>query len=257
MIEKLKKILRPVKRRVRLQLHRGDNYYCPICAYSSKDFSPIGVDTPVNKEKRVIGAGRRNAGCWKCNANDKTRLLYTYLIKKAKILEQNKKIKILHFAPESHLSKLFIDSGFINYTCGDLFEEGYHYPDYVNNIDVLNIPYKDDYFDLILCNHVLEHIPKDIEAMMELFRVLKNGGKAILQFPISKTLTETLEDFSVVDPSEREKVFGQWDHVRIYGQDYTKRLESAGFSVKRVNIYQEFPKYGLSKDEDIFLCTKG
>ena len=123
-------------------------------------------------------------------------------------------------------------------------------------MDVLNIPYNDDYFDLILCNHVLEHVPKDIEAMMELFRVLKKGGKAILQVPISKMLTETLEDFSVVDPCEREKVFGQWDHVRIYGQDYTKRLESVGFFVKRVNICQEFPKYGLSKDEDIFLCTK-
>ena len=123
-------------------------------------------------------------------------------------------------------------------------------------MDVFNIPYKDDYFDLILCNHVLEHVPKDIEAMMERFRVLKKGGKAILQVPISKTLTETLEDFSVVDPSERGKVFGQCDHVRIYGQDYTKRLEFAGFFVKRVNIYQEFPKYGILKDEDIFLCTK-
>ena len=86
-----------------MQLHRGDKYYSVICGYWSKDFFPIGLNTPANKEKRVTGGGRRNAGCWKCNVTDRERLLYAYLIKKAKILEQDKKIKILHFAPESHL----------------------------------------------------------------------------------------------------------------------------------------------------------
>ena len=123
-------------------------------------------------------------------------------------------------------------------------------------IDVLNIPFDPNYFDLIICNHVLEHIQNDIDAMKELFRVLKLNGKAILQVPISKNSEKTFEDFSVTDPKERENIFGQFDHVRIYGQDYTKRLESVGFSVECINISKEFSKYGLAIDEDIFIVTK-
>jgi ubiquinone/menaquinone biosynthesis C-methylase UbiE len=102
----------------------------------------------------------------------------------------------------------------------------------------------------------LEHIPTDIVAMKELRRVLKNGGQAILQVPISNNSSTTLEDFSITDPQKREVVFGQFDHVRIYGQDYVNRLQESGFKVKRVNLYKEYMKYGLNKDEDIFICEK-
>lgn len=108
----------------------------------------------------------------------------------------------------------------------------------------------------MVCNHLHEHVPADIDSMKELYRVLKPSGKAILQVPISKNLDKTFEDFSVTDPEEREIVFGQFDHVRIYGQDYTDRLSSVGFKVERINISREYEKYGLSMDEDIFIGKK-
>ncbi|MGV6861388.1 MAG: class I SAM-dependent methyltransferase [Putridiphycobacter sp.] len=172
------------------------------------------------------------------------------------LFNQPKDIKILHLAPERNISRILHNHGFKNYVCGDLFTEGYSYPDYVQNMNVLNIPFGDNHFDLIICNHLLEHVPNDLDAMKELFRVLKPNGKAILQVPISKNSEKTFEDFSITDPKEREIVFGQFDHVRIYGQDYPERLESIGFSVKRVNITGEYPKFGLASDEDIFIGYK-
>ncbi len=145
---------------------------------------------------------------------------------------------------------------FNEYICGDLFVNGYNYPENVRNINILNIPYHNDCFDLIICNHVLEHIPDDLKAMKELRRVLKVGGIAILQVPISNNSEETFEDLSVEDPKIREFLFGQSDHVRIYGQDYIKRLQKCEFKVDRINISEEFKIYGLIKNEDIFVCTK-
>jgi ubiquinone/menaquinone biosynthesis C-methylase UbiE len=123
-------------------------------------------------------------------------------------------------------------------------------------MSVLNIPFEDNYFDLIICNHVLEHIPNDIDAMKEIYRVLKKGGEAILQVPISKNSEITFENFSITEPKEREIVFGQFDHVRIYGQDYPTRLEKSGFKPQRINISKKYEKYGLNLDEDLFIGRK-
>jgi len=245
-----------VKQQIKLALHSGNNYQCPICGYKSKDLYPIGINVPILEEKQVVGAGLRNGGCYKCNSSDRERLIYTYLVNKIGLLNQPKNIRILHLAPEKNLSRILNNHGFKNYVCGDLFTEGYTYPEYVQNMNVLNIPLENNYFDLIICNHLLEHVPNDIDAMKELFRVLKHNGKAILQVPISKNSKKTFEDFSVTDPKDREIVFGQFDHLRIYGQDYIDRLTSVGFIVERTNISQEFPKYGLAKDEDIFIANK-
>ena len=117
-------------------------------------------------------------------------------------------------------------------------------------------PFDDDTFDLILCSHVLEHVVEDDVAIRELVRVVKPGGTAILQVPISKNSAETFEDFSVVGPEEREQTFGQFDHVRIYGQDYDDRLRKGGFTVDRVNLSQQYVKYGVNPDEDLFVCSK-
>jgi ubiquinone/menaquinone biosynthesis C-methylase UbiE len=124
-------------------------------------------------------------------------------------------------------------------------------------MDLTNIDRESNYFDLIICNHVLEHILDDRKAMRELFRVLKPGGKAILQVPLSMTLNETFEDFSITDPAERICIFGQRDHCRIYGQDYGQRLEEAGFSFRPVKILSSmYCKYGLDAREDVLLAEK-
>jgi SAM-dependent methyltransferase len=128
-------------------------------------------------------------------------------------------------------------------------------------VDIMNIPYKDDSFDVILCSHVLEHVANDQKAMRELFRVLIPGGWAILQSPVDRQRDETFEDPNVTSPQDRLRLFGQSNHVRVYGRDYKDRLEKAGFSVKidgyvRSLSADEINVHGLLEDEDIYLCTK-
>lgn len=244
-----------IENKLKLLYHSGSNYYCPYCGYSSRDMEIVGHDLNVLKEKHVIGGGRRAAGCYKCKSRDRERLLYAFIIKELK-LPDTKNINILHIAPEPKLSKVLLSQNFKEYICGDLFTEGYHYADHVKNINVLDIPYEDNHFDFVICNHVLEHIPEDDKAMKELRRVLKPGGKAILQVPISKNNEHTHEDFTISDPQKRRELFGQFDHVRIYGQDYVNRLENSGFHVNRINISDKYRNFGVNPEEDIFFCEK-
>ncbi len=231
----------------------GRKYTCPFCHYSSRDLKPIGIDVPVLQDKQVVGGGKRFGGCYKCGSYDRERLVYAFLKEKMKIFDNGNEKSILHIAPEHNLSKILLEFGFREYICCDLFAPGYTYPKHVLNINILNIPYSDHTFDLVICNHVLEHIPADMRAMKELKRVLKPGGSAILQVPISKNSLVTYEDFSVTEPKQRVTVFGQSDHIRIYGQDYVNRLEESGFKVNRINISREFIHYGLNPDEDLFI----
>jgi SAM-dependent methyltransferase len=127
-------------------------------------------------------------------------------------------------------------------------------------VNIANLAYKDNSFDVILCNHVLEHVEDDRKAMRELFRVLIPGGWAILNSPIDPERAETFEDSSITAPEDRERAFGQRDHVRLYGRDYKERLEKAGFIVRVDSYVDELDidfvrKYGI-KAEQIFFCTK-
>jgi SAM-dependent methyltransferase len=248
-------IPKSVKKYIKLKLHQGDKYICPFCNYKSKDFYPIGDDFKVNVEKQIVGAGRRNAGCFNCGSTDRERLIYLYLRDVVSLFNQ-KELSILHLAPEKNLSQTILEHGFKEYVCGDLFTEGYSYPEHVVNMNVLNIPYGENHFDLVICNHLLEHVENDSEAMSQILRVLKPGGKAILQVPISKILEYTFEDFTINTNAEREQHFGQFNHVRIYGQDYLKRLENVSFQVERVNISEKYQQNGVNIDEDIFIAHK-
>lgn len=253
----IKKIIpKSLREQYRLWKHKGDKYTCPICDYSSDSFFKLGHNVDVLVKNNVVGAGIRAAGCHKCRSNDRARILYVFLRDKTDFLKNPEKYRILHIAPEKHLTKKMLEYPFKEYVCGDLFTPGYNYPEHVVNMNVLDIPFEDNRFDLVICNHVLEHVEPDLDAMKEIRRVLKNGGKAILQVPLSLTMEETFEDSSVTDPDQRELVFGQYDHVRIYGQDYYTRLEQSGFIVEKINISKEYPNYGLNPKEDITYCTK-
>jgi len=128
-------------------------------------------------------------------------------------------------------------------------------------VDITSIPFGECTFDAILCNHVLEHIPDDRLAMSELYRVLKVGGWGVFQVPIDYARETTYEDSSITDPVEREKAFGQNDHVRWYGRDFPDRLESAGFTVSEDNFVMTLSKsdrtrYSVMETELIYYCTR-
>ena len=215
----------------------------------------MGYTFPVLTERQVIGGGRRPSACYQCGSADRERLVYLYLRDHGGLADAASK-RVLHIAPEKRLSAALLDQGFAEYVRGDLHMEGYKYPPEVQNIDATDIPFDDDSFDLVICNHVLEHIPTDDVAMKELCRVLRPGGTAILQVPISASTAETFEDPSVTDPKQREVVFGQFDHVRIYGQDYADRLKAAGFTVAPVNVSSDYAEFGVNPQEDLYACTK-
>lgn len=245
-----------IKLFIKSYIHRGQNHHCAICNNNIKEFRYIGRNSPVNKEKKIIGAGVRKAGCPVCGSRDRDRLLFDYLVNEFRLFEKPKNLKILHIAPELLISKAIRKNGFKNYICGDLFTEGYKYPKYVQEMNVLNIPYDKDYFDLVLCNHVLEHVPDDDQAFSEIYRVLKPNAQAIIQVPISETLQTTFEDESLNTPDLREKYFGQRDHVRIYGQDFWEKLNKAGFNVEKKFCLKDSINKGINSKEPITIAHK-
>ena len=142
-------------------------------------------------------------------------MAYWYITKKSNILNSSKNIRLLHIAPEKNLQKMLKSFSHIKYISGDLNPS----MDCDIRLDITDMNFEDNFFDVIICNHVLEHIKDDQKAMGELFIVLKPEGITILQVPVSKTVKETVEDFSLTTSEEREKYFGQKDHFRIYGKD--------------------------------------
>ena len=224
---------------------------CPLCNSSFKEFEPFGI-----KE-------RKNARCPGCGALERHRLIWLYLKKSTSIFSNDTERTLLHFAPEGFFTNRLANIKNLKYIPADLFPELYQQKNgpKVEKVDITEIPFENESFDFILCNHVLEHIPDDAKAMNELYRVMKKGGWGIFQVPLDKTRNVTYEDFSITDPEEREKAFGQSDHVRWYGNDYKNRLEKAGFKVIRDNFASHFTKrkqfkFGLDPAEDIYLCQK-
>lgn len=237
--------------------HMGDKFFCPFCGKGFSHFLPTGKKSEAFENNHIIGGGyRENAVCPQCHSLDRERHIYLYLNEETDIFSSKR--KVLHIAPEYNLKAELIKNKGLEYLCGDLYpqlEKG------IIKLDVTDLPFKDNYFDTVLCNHVLEHVPDDRKAMGELFRVLKTGGWAILQVPVSDLLKETYEDSSIEAPEERLEKFGQSDHVRIYGIDYVERLKNEGFTVKIYSYQKEHgnklaEKYALLEGECIFVCYK-
>ncbi|MBN1646413.1 MAG: methyltransferase domain-containing protein [Spirochaetales bacterium] len=180
--------------------------------------------------------------------------MWLFLREKTDLFDSNTK-QILHVAPEPCFEPRFKTQLGKGYLTADLFN-----PRAMVKMDISNISYPDESFDVIYCSHVLEHVPDDRKAISEFFRVLKKDGWAILLVPIGAE--KTFEDPSITDPAERLKAFGQEDHVRLYGPDYIDRLREAGFrvkvySVKDLDSRPDVVKTGLaSSTGDIFYCTK-
>ena len=238
----LQKISKPIFIIVSL-LYKGNKVTCPICKIKLKKFFPYGRNI------------RDNALCPNCLSLERHRLMYLYLKNETNFFK--KELNVLHIAPEQCFISIFKNSKNINYTSGDLFS-----PLADIKMDIHKMPFKNDTFDIILCNHVLEHVNDDIKALKEIIRVMKKGGFSILQVPFYYPLpNKTQEDKSIINASEREKAYGQSDHLRKYGKDYKKRLSSVGFKVdvneyiKKLSIEKQ-KKYGLSENELIYIGKK-
>ena len=224
--------------------YRGNEFTDPINGKSYRKFLPYGY---VKQRNNALSPGTLSL--------ERHRLLWLYLNNETNFF--SKTLKVLHIAPEQCFYNLFKNLKNINYTTFDL-----NSPLADIKGDICNLPFKGNSFDFILCNHVLEHINDDKKAMKELYRVLNKNGTAILQVPINQKSSKTFEDSSIVDKKERIEKFGQYDHIRLYGLDYFKKLESFGFKVDPLKYSKEFTeseiiKYGLIKDEIIPVCKKG
>ena len=222
---------------------KGNKFTDPIDGSSYRKFLPYGYQNL-----------RQNALCPGTLSLERHRLLWLYLVRETEFLD--KPLTVLHVAPEQVFYKKFKSFKNWNYTTTDL-----HSPLADVKADICHLPFKDHTYDLVLCNHVLEHIPNDRKAMKELYRVLKKGGTLIAQVPLEETRANTFEDDSIVDYKERTKVFGQYDHVRVYGRDYYDRLVQVGFRVTAVDLLSQLsPKeqkhYALPKSEKIPVAVK-
>ncbi|MBQ4822286.1 class I SAM-dependent methyltransferase [Aquimarina sp. MMG016] len=222
---------------------KGKTFTDPIDKRSFSKFLPYGYENP-----------RDNVLSPSTLSLERHRLLWLYLQTETNFFTA--KAKVLHFAPEQAFYKRFRKLKNLDYTTTDL-----NSPLADVKADICNLPFKDDEYDIIFCNHVLEHIPDDTKAMQELLRVLKPGGVAILQIPQDLNRETTFEDNSITDRKERAKIFGQYDHVRIYGLDYFNKLRRIGFKVEEVDYTaklseEEVTRYCLAKGEILPVCYK-
>jgi ubiquinone/menaquinone biosynthesis C-methylase UbiE len=225
------------------QFFKGNNFTDPIDGKSYRKFLPYGY-----------GKQRENALSPGTLSLERHRQMWLYLQNETDFFTKN--YKVLHIAPEQEFLRKFKKMKNLDYTSADLFS-----PIVDVKADILDLPFEDESFDVIFCNHVLEHIEDDRKAMSELYRVMKKGGWGILQVPMKNSLEKTYEDFTITDPKERQKNFGQYDHVRWYGMDYFDRLKSVGFDAEANFYSQKFSdadikKFGLNRNEILPIVRK-
>lgn len=211
------------------QQHKGVGLVCNICGTGYRKFAPEYPDaenrTAIEKYNVIAGYGE-NVFCPECMSRARERLVVAML---ADVDLFGK--KVLHFSPEKNVLALIQNQ--TQPVTVDLFPEFYEYLDKnIQKADATQLAFANDSFDMVIGNHIMEHIPNDHKAMQEIYRVLKPGGQAILQVPFSTTIPATIEEPDINDPKRQSVLFGQRDHVRIYQlEDYLDRLRKAGFKV--------------------------
>ncbi|MBT5932639.1 MAG: methyltransferase domain-containing protein [Flavobacteriales bacterium] len=226
-------------------LYRGNKVECPVCERSFSKFLSYGSNV----------AHRENVLCPYDLTLERHRLMWLYLTRKTDFFSAES-LKVLHIAPEQCFLTLFKKQKNLDYTTADLVS-----PIADIHFDLHDIPLEDNQYDVIFCNHVMEHVDDPIRCMSELNRVMKPGGWAIMQVPQDMSRAETYEDKSITSPEEREKHFWQKDHVRLFGKDYPSYLEKAGFKVEEFDLNTEFDatevvKFRLMKKEILYIARK-
>ena len=222
---------------------RGNTYTDPIDGKSYRRFLPYGY---AKVRENVLAPGTLSL--------ERHRLFWLYLKNETTFFSAQ--LRVLHFAPEQAFVQKFKKQKNLSYTTTDL-----NSPIADVKADICDLPFKDNSFDFIICNHVLEHIPDDTKAMQELYRVLAPKGTAIVQVPYDAKLSTTFEDNTITDQSERTRIFGQYDHLRVYGMDYFKKLAGVGFDVKALDYTatlssEDIERYRLCRVELLPVCKK-
>lgn len=226
-------------------VYKGNNVECPVCEKSFRKFLSYGSDV----------AHRDNILCPYDLTLERHRVMWLYLKGHTDFFSK-KDLKVMHIAPEQCFHGRFKKQTNLDYTTGDLMS-----PIADIHFDLHKIPLEDNTYEVIFCNHVMEHVKDDLQCMKELYRIMKPGGWGIMQVPIDASRSETYEDWSITDPKEREKHFWQYDHVRLYGLNYPKRLEEAGFEVDIIDFSKELPtetfeRYRIPKSELLYVVRK-
>jgi len=225
-------------------LYRGNNFECNCCGRRFRKLRPKG---------NIV---RKNAKCPFCGALERHRVLFFYLEKETNLFTK-KNCKLLYFAPEHCLLQKFKQCAFIDFIDADINP---NYANYVFNIE--SIPYPNEYFDFIICSHVLGHVSNEQKAIEELYRVLKPEGQALIMTLIDNTLEKTYEDPSISTPEERLKYYSESDLARLHGLDFAQRLSHC-FNVEENDYRKNFDcdtqkrfALGDGNREIIFNCTK-
>jgi SAM-dependent methyltransferase len=224
---------------------KGDKFTDPIDGKSFRKFLPYGY---VKQRENALSPSTLSL--------ERHRLMWLFLKDNTTFFTATKKLKVLHIAPEQCFLNIFRKQQNLNYITSDLES-----PIADVKADICDLPFKENEFDIVFCNHVLEHISNDTKAMQELYRVLKPGGFGIFQIPQDLSKAITFEDDTITDRKERAKLFGQYDHVRVYGRDYFDKLRSIGFKVDEVDYtkkitLEKIEKYCLMKNEILPVCYK-
>lgn len=226
-------------------LYRGNKVECPVCNKTFSKFLSYGSSV----------AHRENVLCPYDLTLERHRLMWLYL-RDFSTFFTAPFLDVLHMAPEQCFLPIFKKQANLNYVTADIES-----PIADMHFDLHQIPLEDNRFDVVFCNHVMEHVDDPRQCMRELFRVMKPGGWAIMQVPQDMNREITYEDPTVVTPEDREKHFWQKDHVRLFGKDYPDYLRSAGFEVEEFWLKDHmdaktFDRFRISSDEILYIAKK-
>ena len=252
----LRNLIYKIKRLVMINFYRGNKLLCPICLFKAEKFFDYGLNNKIIKEFDIIGMGfRKNVICPNCYSKDRERLVFLFLDKLLKAGKINYSSKIIHFSPEKSIKNNFFKKKFNNYVTADYEDKE---ADLLIDLQIKKV--QKNNFDLVICNHVMEHLIDDQTALYNLYNMLKPGGFAILQAPFSKKIIKDIQNTKHITDEERILNYGQKDHVRIYSEEqYLKKIQSAGFTLNIDNMENENnsnPSYGLNFKEKVIFAIR-
>lgn len=247
-----------------LGLRRFATTFCPVCAASGVVFNPLPDFYRDHAEQHGymhFGRGEMTAletySCAQCGATDRERLYAYWLQREIDARKFAGSHMAIHFAPEQALSHFIRNANiFADYQTADLMMETADH-----KVDLMDLPFADNSFDFFICSHVLEHVPDDLKAIQELHRITRPGGRGILMAPIIVDLPDTVEDATATTEAERWRLFGQFDHVRLYGHDdYVRKIKACGFGVQQLGSSafgsDTFAHMGLKPTSILYIAVK-